>query len=460
MAENKYDLLLGPKRDSNLRIQHQPWYKERLISKYKYDRKPALDTTSWVFLKDGLDDFRDGKPLIHTSLLKGKRDIVLPPVNPAEASVTSSGKTKNKKDQSKIRSFTKQEAIYSKTIPNQEKRRQKVEDIEYSLLSHPLALHNEIGESLPPDVFEDICGILDPILCMSDKQPVVAPETKTQDLKIEKVESAANSELGCEFKPPSSESLSREPISGYNKAVRNIFATTEQIRAEEEANKKEEQSRLDRRKTLMVQCMRSERRKTLQNITPTATLSKIDNVTKEFCEWVKSFGGVTNNIEEDAIKTLFASEADNPTLKNPVQVLELGNVPPELRDKRNTLMDAVETSEVQDEILAVPKTNNKIKYGAWYLHPHSWKVRPANEKLKDPKELDKLKMSYMTQKTKLLEEELSETHGAQSFKQFVVQRGFERRPDFLDSVNDSDEEKPDHGRKSPSSKAHSLNLKA
>lgn len=42
-------------------------YKERLHAKYtkpinSKDWKPRLSSSSWTFIKDGLDDFRDGKP--------------------------------------------------------------------------------------------------------------------------------------------------------------------------------------------------------------------------------------------------------------------------------------------------------------------------------------------------------------------------------------------------------------
>ena len=42
-------------------------YKERLQAKYKRptnskDWKPKLSSSSWTFVKDGLDDFRDGRP--------------------------------------------------------------------------------------------------------------------------------------------------------------------------------------------------------------------------------------------------------------------------------------------------------------------------------------------------------------------------------------------------------------
>lgn len=58
----------------------------------------------------------------------------------------------------------------------------------------------------------------------------------------------------------------------------------------------------------------------------------IKNVTKEFCDWVSSLGGESNNIEESTITSLFASGYETkPALSVPIHVVELTNVPPELR---------------------------------------------------------------------------------------------------------------------------------
>ena len=55
-------------------------------------------------------------------------------------------------------------------------------------------------------------------------------------------------------------------------------------------------------------------------------------MTKEFCEWVASLGGESNNIEESTITSLFASGYETkPALSVPIHVVELTNVPPELR---------------------------------------------------------------------------------------------------------------------------------
>lgn len=39
-----------------------PWYRERLRNKYSKDVNPILNHKNWTFVKNGLDDFRDGMP--------------------------------------------------------------------------------------------------------------------------------------------------------------------------------------------------------------------------------------------------------------------------------------------------------------------------------------------------------------------------------------------------------------
>lgn len=58
----------------------------------------------------------------------------------------------------------------------------------------------------------------------------------------------------------------------------------------------------------------------------------IKKVTKEFCDWVSSLGGEENNIEESTITSLFASGYETkPALSVPIHVVELTNVPQDLR---------------------------------------------------------------------------------------------------------------------------------
>jgi len=425
MAEKKYDLLLGPKRDSNLKIRNQPWYRERLISKYKYDRKPALDTSSWTFIRDGLDDFRDGRPPDPdvSIITKGTKSFL-------PSALGTGSFDREKTEQRTKKYFTKHEAIYSKAIPNQGKQRKKVEDIENSLLCHPLALYPDIGRSLPPDVFENIVGILDPILALGNTQPFTSDAVE-QERSNNSGTKLQGGDMANKILPKSSSiqnHIDKEPISGYRRAIRNVFKNNrvDSNKIEEEPSKEEKPGRV-----------RSGRRKTIQNQLNMATsLSKIDHVTKEFCDWVKDLGGEGNNIEEESIKGLFASscETTNPVLSAPVRVVELTNIPPDLRSKKTTILSPVIDDMHTQEKTYVPSWN-KIKYGAWYLEPKMWRVRPANELLQDPKETEGKKMSQTRQKSKDLDSILSELHGTQSFRQFVSKKDGIRKPEFLELIS-------------------------
>ena len=76
MNDIKYVML--PRIDEKPKnVKQQPWYKERLKTKYLSNAKTTkgstkeriLDAKQWTFVKDGLDDFRDGLPPPHEDLL-------------------------------------------------------------------------------------------------------------------------------------------------------------------------------------------------------------------------------------------------------------------------------------------------------------------------------------------------------------------------------------------------------
>lgn len=58
-------------------------------------------------------------------------------------------------------------------------------------------------------------------------------------------------------------------------------------------------------------------------------------MTKDFCDWVaESLGGDQNKFEESTIMSLFASGYETkPALSVPIHVVELTNVPQELRQQ-------------------------------------------------------------------------------------------------------------------------------
>ena len=50
------------------------------------------------------------------------------------------------------RRFNKNEACFSKATPLQQQRREHIDEIEFGLTQHPLALYPHLEECLPPDV--------------------------------------------------------------------------------------------------------------------------------------------------------------------------------------------------------------------------------------------------------------------------------------------------------------------
>ena len=76
----------------------------------------------------------------------------------------------------------------------------------------------------------------------------------------------------------------------------------------------------------------------------------IKNVTEEFCDWVKSLGG-EHNIDQVTLTTLFASGYDTkPPLSVPINIVELTNIPAELRPNAFVPTEANSEDELSKKI--------------------------------------------------------------------------------------------------------------
>jgi len=102
-----------------------PWYRERLRNKYSKDVNPILNHKNWTFVKNGLDDFRDGMPPDpghdwvvrpkrgpEPALLTGKKEPVRPKLSAPRSDLT--------------RKLNSEELYYSKQIPAADRRRRRV----------------------------------------------------------------------------------------------------------------------------------------------------------------------------------------------------------------------------------------------------------------------------------------------------------------------------------------------
>ncbi|XP_048448949.1 protein FAM47B [Rhincodon typus] len=195
---HKYDTLLARKSElsktrSDKQPLPQPWYKERLKTKYLKKNQTlssdALNGHRWRFLKSGLDDFRDGYPPQTQEDLAMIRSVKGAGLSPFLLKVTETFRPA----QSVSKRLTKSQICFSKSLPLQQTRREQLEEIEYGLSQHPLALYPHLEEGIPPELFEVIVGLLDPEMLLSHdvyvevpdekKQTVIKPKEKTQDRK-------------------------------------------------------------------------------------------------------------------------------------------------------------------------------------------------------------------------------------------------------------------------------------
>ncbi|XP_065452042.1 uncharacterized protein LOC101932633 isoform X5 [Chrysemys picta bellii] len=163
----------------------------------------------------------------------------------------------------------------------------------------------------------------------------------------------------------------------------------------------------------------------------------VRRVTKEFCDWVASLGGEKYKVDEATILSLFDTGYETKlVLSVPIHVVELNNVPAELRKYldvsppptavKSPLRTRCHPGLAKDP--SQPKWE-KIRYGAWYLEPKTWRKQRANEPLEDPNPAVDTVQNLRNQFSEK-EAELLQLHGTHAFKEFLERKGY-RKPEFL-----------------------------
>ncbi|XP_066567008.1 protein FAM47E [Amia ocellicauda] len=397
-----------------------PWYKERLRTKYLKETKNkqqlsgALDGHQWRFLNSGLDDFRDGYPppvgdenFIHAP--KGPRPVVLGD----QHSFGSSKQMPRKK-------FTKTQVCFSKLTPLQQMRREHIAQIEYGLTQHPLALYPHLEDSMPPELFEQVVDLLDPEMHLS-------------------------SEVGsCALDPDDSDDCTNqwEKCNPTPSASKGNLSTRRSASAMTEDSKLKNPYKWIQTKDDSVE---DENNVKMKRLPSPSHDEHLKHVTKEFCDWVASLGGESNNLDQSTLLSLFSSGYEcKPPLTVPIHVVELNNVPAELRMTAEDLNTETAASSSRSKAHGKKQKSSyspagKIQYGAWYLHPKMWKKRNANEPLEDPNIISEEKQFSMSQPSDK-DEELKHLHGTQAFKQFIHNKGL-REPKFFQKLFAQEDEK-------------------
>nr|CAB3244496.1 protein FAM47E [Phallusia mammillata] len=424
MAQHKYDLLVVPNNSDKV-IRQQPWYRERLRTKYikRKNQGECLIGRNWTFVRPGADDFRDGLPpdMGGKFVVEGMKGIS-PVISHSKDSITS--RLRKDKINRPVPSLTKSQACFSKRLPLQQKRSDHIEEVEFGLTQHPLALYPHLEEGMPPELFEEIVDLLDPAM--------------NPDLE---------SEEGSTYMDMDRKTTTDGSGARTNTAEEDILEENEEEEADENEQRYAEEGK-QRNPYKWIhrkdEGQKDDKRGLKKRPTSPSQDEHIKKVTKEFCDWVSDLGGDSNNVEESTIVSLFASGYETkPALSVPIHVVELSNVPSELRisagisprgsARKSHPSSATPTNASRHTVPEYEPSWVKLKYGAWYLDPSSWKARPDNEPLEDPEEILKREMSESKKKSNEMDAQLAPLHGARAFRDFL-ERNERRKPEFMGKV--------------------------
>lgn len=440
MAENKYELWTIPPRDKL--PKHYPWYSERLRQKY-LSSKPSgsLLSSNWVFVKEGGDDYRTGVPRETQSaqpyLMKkdGQKHPAmipkqLPPLDNDKSRHLSAGPRTKK-------SLDKRTVAFSKKVPRKEAQMNYINVIEEGLTGHPLAVFPHYEEALAPELFEEIVEALDPEVRHNSSSDLSETTTDSQE-----DDGDTESDGGSSKKSHSSQNKDDNESQPDSEAAQNQNSANNSFRwypTEESFGETNSSPGVQERGS---------------------GHTKIQSVTKDFCDWVRELGGdpndaPVNNIEESTVFSLFASGYETkPALSVPIHVVQLSDVPLELRNGAMVSPDLPSLLQYGIKNLTIRRGDTPRKqmlskspwirhqYGAWYLPVDLWRHKNSPGGLSDPREDTMKTVSEAKLKSRELDSTLATMHGAQSFRKYVDGRKNKRRPDFLHCVDPLNKEDP------------------
>ncbi|XP_060543006.1 protein FAM47E-like isoform X1 [Pantherophis guttatus] len=353
----------------------------------------SLNGQHWRFLRSNLDYSREAFPLSGESILtqpeKGPSHLLLSekPKNLLRASQRS------RKRLSEPQSYTSKLSLMSQS------QKDHVAQVEYCLSQHPLALYPNFEESIPAELFKEVMSILDPEVLPTDQEP--------------------DASLGGEPCPPPT-------IPSLLEDKRNRQARAPQAKRKDPGNKAPYT-------WFSPTKVAARELKARLNYVPPLD-ENIKRATKELCDGFNSLGGEKYSVDEDTVLSMFdaAYETTLPMF-HPLRVEELRDLPMDLK-KHFGMLPSRALRKNQDikpsKDACQSRWERKIRYGAWYLDPKTWKKQNVNEPLENPKE------SSLKNSRRLLSEEdakLIHLHGTHAFQEFLVQKGY-RIPEFLQQM--------------------------
>ncbi|CAF2816604.1 unnamed protein product [Rotaria sp. Silwood2] len=450
----KYVLL--PKIEDRRRTPtFQPWYRERLKTKYPCH----MDTKNWKFVKDGLDDFRDGLPPSHD-------DIILEP-DKGPSPVVLSQNRRVKANVSNVRGRLTDRQIYlSRELPTAEKRRELIDNYISTLLDHPLALFPHFNQTLSADAYENLTKLLEADLLRenNDQQNLFIDEckdifTSASEIPIAQ-EDGSNTEKSASSSSSSNES-DDQPEPEELESKRSSTRPGRNTIVYDESGNQYDSEELERKQKNPYRWYIEEQQKkqqaegsTQDDEATTAMEARLKSVSEQFCNWLYQLGGETNlDIDPAVVRNLFSTAYDTkPSLSVPIKIVEMTRIPPELREgaqetmipqpqHRKTTFPALHLSSSisKSKRLSTSPTHQilrsrKYRYGAWYLPKNLWQRSLKTDELQDPKEIQAQHEDPTRKREEQMNARLAPLHGIDAFKEYLVEKNVRRLPKLITDV--------------------------
>ena len=387
MAERKYDLLLyNTNKYTQEQPKPQPWYKERIQTKFiQAHRSLALDSSQWKLFKNNPDDFRDGIPPSQDVLSPNSSQLRLPLLTVAKTHSPSSNTS-----QREVKKIRKKDALYSRALPAQQKRREYIQALETQLAADPTRIYPHLREAIPDQFisrYDDVISTRSPTL--HSERDVSAVEQRPLPSSKRSGSSSARSEAPSEI---DLRELYRFPsLKSTVRSSRPASSVCEVAESQEN--------------------------------------EEITRLTEDLCAWANQLSDKDEPLEPSHIRALFSNTFDSNKLTTlaPVQVVDLSNIPGELKvalmnmnEKSDCQLNKIwQPSSVSSQL--VPTKHIRTKYGEWYVPVHMWRCLPRDEHLDIPS-VQEREQSRKEGRTIELDRDISELHSASLFLKHLTKK--------------------------------------
>ncbi|XP_036160103.1 putative protein FAM47D [Myotis myotis] len=302
----------GPLVPLPLGMKCKPWFKDRdrLPSRYLSRQNNKLGKClRWVFVKEGVDDFRTGCPSLEDVITHGPQEGILPMI---------AHRIPRPPPKKIHRQPPKGVDLCSKLSPAQGARKAIVENIEASLNQHPLVNCPNLEEALPPDLLLRVLEVLDLDRKLEDSWAYCegTKERKKTPTHL------------CEEHP---EEVNLEPPQ----AVYLEYPWKLNLEHPEEVNlEPEDQAHVETAKESLQSYLFSLFPEEETNAPCTMDIPKDPvfqkaRIVREFCRWIDDNFGDIGIDEEDIIK--FEIDLEVPLTHNTVKIKKISQLPLNIR---------------------------------------------------------------------------------------------------------------------------------